>query len=427
MRLRNPLKNLPKTPLKYALLASALGIGLTAAQSFRSAAPLETFAATVPALTLAADKTITADIANPDNPGIIEIKAPELARYKRVIAVSDVHGMYYELWHLLLASGVIEMTAAPDTASGADSEKLKWQPQWKGSGNLVIVTGDSIDKGPQSLAVLKLWHDLRQQTKNNNRIVILLGNHEAEYLADPLHKKSLTLHQELIGQGYKPNDLADPAFVTKDGYPLGKFLRSLPLAARVGDWFFSHAGWLPDAGAIAPGQTDPSARWTAFRAQATALVRAGKYADLVTAAGDDADAAPSETQGLFVPILEKKTDAKGKKWWKSEIPTLEAQLTAYGLYGSAFGHNPKAFGLEDAVGVSSSEDYRLIKIDSGLGVPGAPKASDAETAAAWPAPYLGHLLVFPHPSELAQQKAPALQSVSFSRTPVVTAVSVGGK
>ena len=235
------------------------------------------------------------------------------------------------------------------------------------------------------------------------------------------------LHQELIGQGYQPDDLANSTFVTKDGYPLGKFMRGLPLAARLGDWFFSHAGWLPDAEAIAPGQPAPTAHWAAFKGQAGAIVRAGNYAALVTAAGDEADAAAPEAEGVFVPILEKKVDSKGKKWWKNEIPTLEARLASYGLYGSAFGHRPTAFGLEDAVGRSRPEDFHLVKIDSGMGVPGAPKDSDEGTVTAWQPPYLGHILIFTNPAELAQSKPPTMQSVGFSKTPLTTVPAAGEK
>ena len=417
-----------RIPLKSVLLAATFGLGLSAAAlSFWPAAP-ETPAASAAVLTPAAQKTALApDIANPDNPGVVEIKAPELANYKRIIAVSDVHGMYYEIWHLLLASGIIEMNAVPDKQNGKDAGNLKWQAQWHGSGNLLVVVGDSIDKGPQSLEVLKLWYDLQQQTGNNNRIIVLLGNHEAEYLADPLHKKSVIAHQELIGQGYKPDDLARPAFVTSDGYPLGKFLRGLPLAARIGDWLFSHAGWMPDAGKIAPGQSEPAARWATFKTKAAEIVRGGKYGQLVVPSGDEADVIEPDTEGPFVPILEKKVDSKGKKWWKTEIPVLEARLAAYGLYGSVFGHRPTAFELNDAVGISSPQDYRLVKIDSGMGVPGAPKEKDAGNVTDWQPPYMGHLLLFPNPSELAQQKPPTLQSVGFSKTPLVTLPSAGTK
>ena len=414
-------------PLKSALAFVTMGLGFTAALvSFRPAAPLETPPAKI--LIPAADRiAIAAPAVNPDNVGIAEIKAPELARYKKLVAVSDVHGMYYELWHLLLAGGVIEMSAVPDTQAGKPDGAMKWEPRWRGPNTLLVVIGDSIDKGPQSLEVLKLWYDLAQQKQNNNRILVLLGNHEAEYLADPMHKKSLMVHQELIGQGYKPDDLANPAFVTKDGYPLGKFMRSLPLAARVGDWLFTHAGWMPDAETVAPGQTTPAGRWSAFTAQASAIVRAGNYAALVLATGDEADAVTAQPEGLFVPMLEKKVDSKGKKWWKSEIPTLEARLAAYGLYGSAFGHRPTAFGLEDAVGISSPQDLRLVKVDSGMGVPGAPREADEGTVSAWLPPYMGHLLIFANPSELAQQKPPTLQSVGFSKTPVTMLPAAGAK
>ncbi len=364
------------------------------------------------------------EIANSDNPGVVEIEKAELGRCKRVLAFSDGHGRYSEIVHLLLASGVIEMAAMPNVKDGKPTGTFRWGAAWQGSGTLLIVTGDSIDKGPQSLEILEMLFDLQRDQKNNNRIVVLLGNHEAEYLADPTAKKAVRVHEELIGQGYHSDDLARPDFVTRDGVPLGKFLRGLPAAARVGKWLFCHAGWIPAPSEIDPAQKTPAAKWRAFADLARTTLQKGHYAGLVTSAaeGEDKDSAGE----ILASLLEKKTDRNGKKWWKKGVPVLEARLTEYGLYGVVFGHQPKAFAVEDAIGHPAENDFHLIKIDTGLAVPGAPKENSS--ADPWPQPTLGHLLLFPDPVQLdSLTSAPTVKSLGFSKTLVTSPISAPEK
>ena len=358
-----------------------------------------------------------ADVANPANPGITDIQTPELGGYKRMFALSDVHGMYAEITHLLLASGVIEMVSVPETLDGKPTGKSRWSVGWHGNDTLLIVTGDSIDKGPQSLEVLKLWSDLAQSgQKSNNKIVVLLGNHEAEYLTDPLAKKAIRVHEELIGQGYRPDDLARPDFVTHDGYALGKFMRNLPVAARVGQWVFCHAGWMPDPAAIDPAQKTPAGKWSAFVTLAKTTLQGGHYTGFVNRSAADGDEASADSGSTLSSLLEKSTS---KKKWKNELAERESRISEYGLYGMVFGHQPKAFGIEDAIGHPAPDDFHLIKIDSGMAVPGAPK-KDAP-ADTWPQPNMGHLLLFPTPAQLASGGVvPTMQSLGFGKTLVTT-------
>ncbi len=67
-------------------------------------------------------------------------------------------------------------------------------------------------------------------------VVILAGNHEAEFLADPGAPKG----REFAGQLMKAR--INPADVGACKGEFGEFLCSLSFAARVGDWFFSHGG-----------------------------------------------------------------------------------------------------------------------------------------------------------------------------------------
>ena len=266
-------------------------------------------------------------------PGVIEIDHPEA--FSRVVAVSDAHGMADPLKALLRAGGVIDA-----------------RDHWAGGSTLLIVVGDSIDKGPDSVAVVDLWRSLQPEAAAaGGRLVHLLGNHEAEFLADPQDKKAKAFRQELKAKGIPIEDFTDP------GRPRAAFLRAEPVAARVGKWLFAHAGLLP------------AGRWADFTAKAASL---GGYDDDLLLADDS--------------ILEAKA------WWAdaAQRADLESRLSSGGLYGVVFGHQPKALGVEGAC--ARSTDGRLIKIDNGM-----PPEAGA---------YPGSLLVFPHPADLATAAPP---------------------
>lgn len=261
-------------------------------------------------------------------PGVVEISDP--ASYSQVLAISDVHGMRPALDALLKGAGVVD-------SSG----------RWAAGNSLLIVVGDSIDKGPQSLEVLDEWIALSAQAAAaGGRVVHTLGNHEAEFLADPNDsRKAAELYAELEAKGIPVSDLTDPS------KPYGKFLAGMPLAARVGRWLFCHAGLYPG----------PS--WKEFSAAAGA---AGYGDDLVTGDGS---------------ILE------AKDWWKDRgaRSDLEDRLASDGIYGLVQGHQPKAYGFPNRTG--SLDGGRLVKIDNGM----APEAGS----------HAGSILRFPKPAQLS--------------------------
>ena len=63
-----------------------------------------------------------------------------------------------------------------------------------------------------------------------------MGNHEAEFLANPHSSKSDEFARELRGAHLDPSDVASCHS------EIGEFLCGLPMAAKVNDWFFCHAG-----------------------------------------------------------------------------------------------------------------------------------------------------------------------------------------
>jgi hypothetical protein len=143
-----------------------------------------------------------------------------------IFAIGDVHGDYDRLVKLLAAARIIE-------GATEDPRKVTWT-----AGRAVLVfTGDLIDKGPHSLKVLQLASALRETAaKNGGQVITLMGNHEAEFLADPTEKKVKDFAQDLHAAGFLPKDVA-----ACHG-DLGQFLCSRPFGARVRDWFFSHGG-----------------------------------------------------------------------------------------------------------------------------------------------------------------------------------------
>jgi len=154
-------------------------------------------------------------------PPVIERPAPAA-----LYAIGDIHGDYQRLVRLLVGAHIVP--AAP-TQPG----DIKWSA---GTATLVV-TGDMIDKGPRPVDVLRLMIALRAAARRSQGEVILLaGNHEAEFLAGPDAKKAADFIADLRKSGYSP---AQIAACQND---LGAFLCTLPFAARIGDWFFSHAG-----------------------------------------------------------------------------------------------------------------------------------------------------------------------------------------
>ena len=81
---------------------------------------------------------------------------------ERIIVIGDIHGRLDLFLQSLRLSGVID-----------DENK------WKADNTQVIQMGDLIDRGPDSLKVIKVAHNLKKEAvKNNSTLELLYGNHE---------------------------------------------------------------------------------------------------------------------------------------------------------------------------------------------------------------------------------------------------------
>lgn len=247
-------------------------------------------------------------------PAIVDIAATPT-----LYALSDVHGGYDRLAALLTANSIT--SRAPSSSSDA---------HWGAGNATLVVTGDMIDKGPSSVEVLDFLMALQADaTKVGGRLVVTLGNHEAEFLVDPMNSKAsgpAGIDTELATKGLMPAAIASGAD------PRGAWLRLLPFGARVGGWFFSHAG-------------DTQGRTVA--ALATSLEAAVKaHADY-----NDPDIVGTTS------ILESRS-------WYSNAGTGAQNAMALGVKHIAFGHDPSALGPKGKI--AFSPDHVLLRIDCGM-------------------------------------------------------------
>ena len=237
----------------------------------------------------------------------------------QIVALGDVHGGFERLVNLLSIAGLIK----PDSQTPPGYS-------WSGGSRLLVSVGDLIDKGDQSIAVLDLMMKLESQApKGGGEVIVTCGNHEVEFLANPENKKAREFAAELRGKGIDPDTLP------QNEKPYGEWLMNRPLAARVNDWFFSHAG------NTSGKKIDELAE--SFRHD----VSEGNWgSDFLI--GDDS-------------LVESE------KWWKRKgdpANLLDGYLGALNVRHIVFGHDPGAFHDKGQIG--QEEDGRIFLIDVGM-------------------------------------------------------------
>ena len=263
------------------------------------------------------------------NPVVIQIDTTA-----DVYAIGDAHSDYVRLTRALAAAGLI-----------AGQPERPEQARWRGGSAVLVSTGDMVDKGPRALDVLKLYQILQRQARQaGGDVVILAGNHEAEFLADPGAAKGAEFARQLKAAGISPADVGE---CKSD---IGQFLCSLSFAARVNDWFFSHAG----------------------RSSGRSLSRI--ETDLRTGVEKNGFRT-KELVGVDSP-LEGRPAADGKQWFDSGMPAQnEKQLLttwtqAMGVNHIVQGHEPSEIAFADGVRRSHGEMFQrfglIFFIDTGM-------------------------------------------------------------
>ena len=109
--------------------------------------------------------------------------------------------------------------------------------KWTGGKSVLVMTGDMVDKWTNSISIIQMMQALQvSAAAAGGQVVITMGNHETEFMADPAGKKTSEFAGELTKAGLNPADVA-----ACQG-SIGEFLCGLPFGAKVNDYFFCHAG-----------------------------------------------------------------------------------------------------------------------------------------------------------------------------------------
>jgi hypothetical protein len=155
------------------------------------------------------------------NPAVVQVDTDQ-----DLFVVGDPHADYARLTAVLTGARILSTPPTDPSKAG-----------WNAGKAVVVFTGDLIDKWKNSLMIIALVRSLQSAAADaGGQVIIMTGNHEAEFLAAPNSKKVQEFAGELKSAGLSPTDVA----ACKGD--LGQFLCALPFAARVNDWFFSHAG-----------------------------------------------------------------------------------------------------------------------------------------------------------------------------------------
>jgi hypothetical protein len=232
--------------------------------------------------------------------------------------VSDVHGGYDRLAALLAKHGVARgVPSTPDAMA------------WGAGSATLVAAGDLVDKGPRSIEVIDGLRALQASAASaGGRVIVLLGNHEAELLADPENDKALKddgIDAELAARGEAPEAFASP------GDERGGWLGGLPVAARVGGWFFAHAG-----------------------------DTAGRTIDAIEA--DVARALPA--RGFADDVFVGDGSLLESRGWATDAGRVAANLAGVGAEHLVMGHDPHALGPAGAIAATS--DASVLRVDCGM-------------------------------------------------------------
>ena len=136
--------------------------------------------------------------------------------------LGDLHGDPEVATRMLAAAGLTTSTSPV---------------HWTGGDRTLVVTGDVIDKGSLATPLIDLLTTLEEEAAAaGGRVIVTLGNHEAEFVADPEGDKVVEFRDELTARGFAPKAVA------QGETPVGAWLLTRPVAAIIDGWFFSHAG-----------------------------------------------------------------------------------------------------------------------------------------------------------------------------------------
>jgi hypothetical protein len=203
----------------------------------------------------------------------------------------------------------------------------------------------------------------QQAQKAGGRIVAILGEEEARLLASPKEYQNKSLENEMKEKHLSLSDVVATG-VASGVVTRGMFLRSMPVAAKIGRWLFAHSGYYPNV--ILPQ----------FQYLTSAFMSRGVYTHPFILGRDS--------------IVTAQWILDGKK--KS---LLYQRLIYNSILGIVFGNQYNSFGAPNEIGVLEG---RFVRVNVGMGY------DEGRSA--------GRLLVFIKPKQMEYNRIPELYSMA---------------
>jgi hypothetical protein len=146
----------------------------------------------------------------------------------RLVAIGDIHGAYDEFTSLLKAAGLVNDRLA-----------------WSGGRATLVQTGDYTDRGAGVRQVMDLMMRLeREAKKSGGQVVTLLGNHEVMNLMGDWRDVTPEICATFVKDAVDDGCAAYRQAMSPNG-TYGRWLRDKPIAVKIGDTLFMHAGINP--------------------------------------------------------------------------------------------------------------------------------------------------------------------------------------
>jgi len=141
-------------------------------------------------------------------------------RHGRLISIPDLHGDYERTVQILGAAGLVD----PETLA------------WSGGNATLVQTGDIVDRGNDGKKIYELFFRLADEASlAGGRVINLLGNHELMNIQEDLRYVSPGDVASFGGWDQRAEAWGPAGW-------LGKRVRRFPVAARVANVLFVHAG-----------------------------------------------------------------------------------------------------------------------------------------------------------------------------------------
>jgi 5''-nucleotidase/2'',3''-cyclic phosphodiesterase and related esterases len=297
---------------------------------------------------------------------------------QRIVAVGDLHGDYNVWIDIARNAGLIDS-----------------RNRWIGGNSILVQTGDIVDRGPDSLKIIRLLQSLQKEApKAGGKVIALLGNHEAMNVTGDLryvdpgefaaftNSRSEALREAAWAanaKGFTTNYKAGHPEATDkaireawfaatplgmiehqrawapDG-EVGRWIAAMPAVAKVGDSLFAHGGISASYANVALADIN-------MRAANAVKARDGSPTAIINDPIGPLWYRGNITRGPLDQENWTAAVAATPSLAAKPRPTIEAELelalAGFGVKRLVIGHTPNLPGIE------ISHDGKLVRIDTG--------------------------------------------------------------